>query len=360
MGKYAQLERHLRAIDSGVRIDMTFDEVNRWVPGGLPPSAFRQKTWWANEASRNQVHAQAWVRTGWIVTSVDLTNRSVTFERVDAQTDDPKLLIESGETPSVMGSQPSNGTQSSNTTQPPNGTKPANGSKPSDEQAVDTPPTTPMEGLASLLSGGWVTGLVGDLENELEGADADSAMAAAADAGVTPRLLSEALMVRRHLGRLNDLIHATAITLALPRILEDGESVVSRPALETSGDRANGFDLVTDRRVANFQVGVWTGKDAIRKRMVFQDLVHLAAQHSGRRAELYVAGQAPLEFLRESRSPVSWALNFGPTPTRQLFVERFGDTNLPIHVFTRVAAAHVRIIDLTEVLPQVQTAVLSA
>jgi hypothetical protein len=202
--------------------------------------------------------------------------------------------------------------------------------------------------------------LVGELENELEGANADTALAAATDAGVTPRLLSEALMVRRHLGRLNDLIHATAIALALPRILEEGESVVSRPALETTGDRANGFDLVTDRRVADFQVGVWTGKDAIRKRMVFQDLVHLAAQHSGRRAELYVAGQAPLEFLRESRSPVSWALNFGPAPTRRLFVERFGDTNLPIQMFTRVAAAHVRIIDLTEVLPQVQTAVLSA
>jgi hypothetical protein len=346
MGKYEQLERHLREIDSGVRIDMTFDEMNRWVPGGLPPSAFRQAAWWANEASRNQVHARAWTRTGWIVTAVDLTNRSVTFERVDAKTDESKVVVE-----------PSNGSPASNGSTPETATAPT--MKPATTPAK-TPAATPMEGLASLLSGGWVTGLVGELESELEGADADTAMAAAADAGVTPRLLSEALMVRRHLGRLNDLIHATAITLALPRILEQGESVVSRPSLETGGDRGNGFDLVTDRRVANFQVGVWTGKDAIRKRMVFQDLVHLAAQHSGRRAELYVAGPAPMEFLRESRSPVSWALNFGPAPTRQLFVERFGDTNLPIHVFTRVAAAHVRIIDLTEVLPQVQTAVLSA
>jgi hypothetical protein len=341
MRKYDQLERHLGEIDSGARISLTFDEMNRWVPGGLPPSAFRHATWWANKASGSQAHARAWMRTGWVVSAVDLTNRSVTFERVDAQADDLEVIRESG--PPESGS---NAPQ-------------ANGSGPEatlDEKAPPAQAATPMEGLASLLSGGWVTGLVGELETELEGANADTALAAAADAGVTPRLLSEALMVRRHLGRLNDLIHATAIALALPRILEDGESVVSRPTLETTGDRGNGFDLVTDRRVANFQVGVWTGKDAIRKRMVFQDLVHLAAQHSGRRAELYVAGQAPLEFLRESRSPVSWALNFGPAPTRQLFVERFGDTNLPIQVFTRVAAAHVRIIDLTEVLPQVQTA----
>jgi hypothetical protein len=339
MGKYEQLERHLGEIDSGARISMTFEEMNQWVPGGLPPSAFRHATWWANEASGTHVHARAWMRTGWTVSSVDLTNRSVTFERVDTQTDGSDGL-------SVHDSTQNGAVQ--------------NGAAAPAQTNGSTAAATPMEGLASLLSGGWVSGLVDGLESVLEGADADTALAAAADAGVTPRLLSEALTVRRHLGRLNDLIHATAIALALPRILEEGESVVSRPALETTGDRANGFDLVTDRRVADFQVGVWTGKDAIRKRMVFQDLVHLAAQHSGRRAELYVAGQAPLEFLRESRSPVSWALNFGPAPTRQLFVERFGDTNLPIQVFTRVAAEHVRIIDLTEVLPQVQTAVLSA
>jgi hypothetical protein len=280
---------------------------------------------------------------------------------VDAPTDDLKVISQSSPTENGSSAPRTNGSAPDS-----NGSAPADsgGSEPAktpEQTAPAAPAVTPMEGLASLLSGGWVTGLVGELENELEGADADTALAAAADAGVTPRLLSEALMVRRHLGRLNDLIHATAIALALPRILEDGESVVSRPTLETTGDRANGFDLVTDRRVADFQVGVWTGKDAIRKRMVFQDLVHLAAQHSsGRRAELYVAGPAPLEFLRESRSPVSWALNFGPAPTRQLFVERFGDTNLPIQVFTRVAAAHVRIIDLTDVLPQVESAVLSA
>jgi hypothetical protein len=92
MGKYEQLERHLGEIDSGVRIRMTFDEMNQWVPGGLPPSAFRNTTWWANEASRTHVHVQAWMRSGWIVSAVDLTNRSVTFERVDALTDRPGVM----------------------------------------------------------------------------------------------------------------------------------------------------------------------------------------------------------------------------------------------------------------------------
>ncbi|MFL6098978.1 MAG: hypothetical protein ACJ71T_03385 [Actinomycetales bacterium] len=328
MGKYEQLERHLSAVDSGPRLDMSFDEVARWIPGGLPSTAYRRTGWWAGSPNETHVRAKAWTRSGWVVRSVDLRDRSVTFERVNGADDHD-----------ARDELPLNG---------------ANGS------GGEAPVTHRMEHLAALLSGGWVTGLVGGLEEDLDGADADTAVAAAELAGVTTELLTEAITVRRHLGQLNDLIHATAITLALPRILEPGEAVVSRPALETTGERSNRFDLETDRRVADFQIGVWTGKDAIRKRMVFQDLVHLAAHHSGRRAELYVAGEAPLTFLRESRSPVSWALNFGPTQTRELFVERFGDTSLPIAAFTKVAAAHVKLVDLTQILPQVQSAVLSA
>lgn len=324
MGKYEQLERHLSEVDSAVRLVLTFDEVARWIPGGLPATAYRRTGWWQGSAEA-QAQSQAWMRSGWIVRSVDLGDKSVTFERVNGADTNGHV----------------------------------NGSADGADN-LDGPPAARMEDLAALLSGGWVSGLVDGLQEDLEGADADTAVAAAELAGVTTDLLNEAITVRRHLGRLNDLIHASAITLALPRILEDGETVINRPSLETSGERSNGFDLETDRRVADFQVGVWTGKDAIRKRMVFQDLVHLAANHTGRRAELYVAGEAPLAFLRESRSPVSWALNFGPSQTRELFVERFGDTSLPISVFTKVAAAHVRLIDLTQILPQVQSAVLSA
>ena len=79
MGKYEQLQRHLGHLDSDVRIQMTFEEVAQWVPGGLPSSAFRNPRWWANEPAGSQ--AQAWIQSGWIVASVDLDGRTVTFER---------------------------------------------------------------------------------------------------------------------------------------------------------------------------------------------------------------------------------------------------------------------------------------
>ena len=375
MGKYEQLERHLGQIDSGVRIQMTFDEIAQWVPGGLPSSAFKQTRWWANEASGAQVHSQAWVRSGWTVASVDLRDRIVTFERANGTSVDPHpSVVPPARLPmDAMADRTSGGSangvtavHSANGFAGVNGAGSSHGSNgtitlpDAGSPVITSTNVHAIEQMARFLAGDRMSSLVRDLEEELEGADAGSAVAAAAEAGLTTRLLSEAFLLRRHLDRFNDLIHAAAITLALPKILEDGEVVATRPSLDAGNDRPHGFDLETDRRIADFQISIWTGRDAIRQRMVFQDLMQLAMQPAGRRTELYVAGEAPLRFLRESTSPVGKALNLGPITMRQQYVEHFGDLSMPIHVFTNGPAQHVRLIDLSEVLPQVQTALQSA
>jgi hypothetical protein len=105
-------------------------------------------------------------------------------------------------------------------------------------------------------------------------------------------------------GRLNDLVHAATITLTLPLILEPGERLTNRPSLAAGNDPTRPFDVETDRRVAEFKVEIWSGNgtDAMRKRTVFHDLVHLAADTSDRRAELYVVGPQPVRFLLRSRT----------------------------------------------------------
>ncbi|UOY01648.1 hypothetical protein [Blastococcus sp. PRF04-17] len=212
-----------------------------------------------------------------------------------------------------------------------------------------------FEQLAAVLAGGGLTGLLAGLEHELLDADAAVATAATADAGIDGSLLAAALLVRRDVGRLNDLIHACAITLVLPRILEPGEKIVRRPSLGAGNDPSRKYDLETDRRVAEFKVAQWTGADAMRKRTLFQDLVHLAAADTDRRAELYAVGPAPVRFLRTSKSTASWALDKSQ-PTRQLFEQRFGPLAMSIADFTTGPAAHVDILDLTELLPEVAAA----
>lgn len=210
--------------------------------------------------------------------------------------------------------------------------------------------------LAAFLADGRLTGVVSKLEHVLAHSDAVAAREAVAAADIDGELLTAALLVRRDLGRLNDLIHASAISLALPAMLEPGERLANRPSLAAGNDPSRPFDLETDRRVAEFKLAIWSGTDAMRKRGVFHDLVHLAADTSRRRAELYVVGQAPLRFLRGSISSAAWALNRGADSTRALFLERFGPLEMTVKEFTSGPAGHVRLVDLADLLPQVRAA----
>lgn len=221
---------------------------------------------------------------------------------------------------------------------------------------MSDPSAAAFSQLAAFLRGGRLTAVVAGLEAELSSADAAGAASAGAEAGIAPELLAAAMLVRRDVGRLNDLIHAAAITLALPHILEPDERLVKRPSLAAGNSPAQSYDVETDRRIAEFKLATWAGTDAMRKRGVFHDLVHLAADTSGRRPELYVVGQLPIRFLTQSRSTVRWALNRGADSTHELYVSRFDDLDLPVRDFTRGPAVHVRLIDLTGVLPAVAEA----
>lgn len=80
--------------------------------------------------------------------------------------------------------------------------------------------------------------------------------------GADHELLSAAITVRRDLGRISDLIHAAAIVLVLPQVLEDGEQIINRPSLAAGNDPSRPYDLETNRRVAEFKLSRWAGTDA--------------------------------------------------------------------------------------------------
>jgi hypothetical protein len=82
MGKYDALTRALRG--HGPNVTLTFEEISRLLPGGLPPSAYRHREWWSNEQGGSHVQAGGWIGAGYCVASVTLAGRSVVFERVSA------------------------------------------------------------------------------------------------------------------------------------------------------------------------------------------------------------------------------------------------------------------------------------
>lgn len=206
--------------------------------------------------------------------------------------------------------------------------------------------------LAEFLGAAPLTARIADLERRLQGSDRTGVEAAFVDAGLRTGVLEAALVVRRDFGRLNDLIHALAILLALPRLLVEGEVVVNRPSLAAGNDPSRPYDLETSRRVAEFKLSKWTGRDAMRKRETFKDFVRLAADDSGRQAELFVVGTAPSRFLKGSRSTAEWALDRAPS-TRRLFAARFGRLSTSVAEFTAGPGARVLIRDLSRILPEV-------
>jgi hypothetical protein len=146
--------------------------------------------------------------------------------------------------------------------------------------------------------------------------------------------------------------NAAAITLALPRLLKDGEQITNRPSLAAGNDPKRPYDLETNLRVAEFKLSHWKGADAMRKRQTFKDLVHLAADASDRHPELFLGGKAPERFLRSSRSTASWGLDRSPA-TQKLFTERFGSLDMRIADFTAGPGSRVRITGLTSLVPEV-------
>lgn len=88
----------------------------------------------------------------------------------------------------------------------------------------------------------------------------------------------------------------------------------------------------------------------MRKRQTFKDLVMLAADTSGRRAELFVIGPEPRRFLTTSTSTAAWALDRSPGALRT-FTIVFGTPSMSVAQFTATHAAHVKITDLRDLLP---------
>jgi len=83
MGKYDPLRDRLNTRRDQA-VTFTFADLDRIVPGGLPPSARKHRAWWANNADTH-THAEAWLDVGRAVDAVDLNAETVTFSAASAQ-----------------------------------------------------------------------------------------------------------------------------------------------------------------------------------------------------------------------------------------------------------------------------------
>ncbi|GAA4918264.1 hypothetical protein GCM10025777_48140 [Membranihabitans marinus] len=203
--------------------------------------------------------------------------------------------------------------------------------------------------MARLLSAAPLTSTISELERELNGADRDEACRILGDTEFSAALIEDALTVRERVGVIDTLIHAAAIAQVLPRVLEPGEVVTKRPSLGAGNDPGRAYDLETSLRVAEFKLASWKGRDSMRQRGLFADVVGLSMDTTGRRRQVYVVGERPVRFLGHSLRNAKKTVAKAALRVR----EWPGLTeNITVSEYTRQAG--VEVIDLRDLLPDLR------
>lgn len=187
------------------------------------------------------------------------------------------------------------------------------------------------------------------LERDFHHADKAACAVLSPTAGIGPELWASAQYMKAVAGQINVVVHAAGILLSLPYILQEGE-VVEALSLG-AGNTGVPFDLITNRRVAEFKFIHWRGgPESIRKNQLFKDFFLLAEAEATKDRYLYVLDeQYPLKFLRgkralasvQSRNNKLWAA----------FQARYGDRFATVGDYYAYRQAAVTIVDLAKVVP---------
>ncbi len=206
-----------------------------------------------------------------------------------------------------------------------------------------------ISALEQFSGSGGLTDRISHLEQDLRGADRDSVVRSLGQGAIDQRTLVGALALKRLVGQINTVVHAVGIVLALPVILEPGEKVVELSL--GAGNTGRPFDLVTDRRVAEFTFIRWRGgAETIRQNKLFVDLFHLAEANTPKRRELYVTNLVHTEKFLRSRRALKGVLH--REAVAKEFFSLYGQTRFKVtadywnHVRDRI-----KLIDVTSLVP---------
>ena len=191
---------------------------------------------------------------------------------------------------------------------------------------------------------------VHELEWSVRGLNGAGCLAKAKEMRVTSDLLSAAYAVKRAAAQINTLIHAVGGLMLLTKIIEEGEHVTEVSL--GAGNTGKEFDLVTDRRVAEFKFIHWRGgTETMRKKALFKDFFRLAEAPTSKKRELYLLGTShALKFLRSGTSLDS--VMSKNVPLLAKFRERYGDKFATVGHYYESKQHDVAVIDASPLLPE--------
>jgi hypothetical protein len=118
---------------------------------------------------------------------------------------------------------------------------------------------------------------------------------------INSELLISALALKQAAGQIHEIIHAVGILMLLPHILLEDEKIEALSL--AAGNTGRPFDLVTNKRIAEFKFIRWKGgSETIRQNSIFKDFFYLAEYSTQKQRFLYVIDtKYPLKFFNGKR-----------------------------------------------------------
>ena len=115
---------------------------------------------------------------------------------------------------------------------------------------------------------------------------------------IDKQLLESASIVKHISAQIDVVIHSVGMIYALPYLLEQDE-IIQGLSLG-AGTAGSDFDLVTDKRIAEFKFIKWQGgSEAVRKKTLFQDYYKLVREETEKKKYIYLLNtEIPLKFLK--------------------------------------------------------------
>ncbi len=195
-----------------------------------------------------------------------------------------------------------------------------------------------------------LTETIGRIETELAQAGKTRVDATNQSFNVNLELLLAAAAVKQASAQIDVVIHTVGILYTLPRILKDGE-VIECVSLG-AGNAGCEFDLVTDRRIAEFKFIHWREKgNAVRNKTLFQDFFKLVRTKTSKSKYLYLLEkEIPLRLLKGDRDVLKVL-----DRNRRLadaFVEQYKQEYRTVGEYYQAHKGQVQIVNLVKKVPE--------
>ena len=170
--------------------------------------------------------------------------------------------------------------------------------------------------------------------------------------GVDAHLIQSAAAVKRASAQIDVVMHAAGILFSLPRLLTPDEIVESLSL--GAGNAGSDFDVVTNRRIAEFKFIHWQGgAESVRKKTLFQDYYRLARYETSKAKYIYLLNtEIPMRFLRGD-SKITHILDRNKRLLED-FQTRYGTQYQTVGQFYRAHLRTIQLVDLSTLVPELR------